>query len=58
MNYTNPHLLWSIDQLQQNLKDPRLVLMDMRPPEAYAMSHIPGARSFDIFGISLIDTRP
>ena len=30
----------------------------MRPPEAYANAHIPGARSFDIFGISLIDTRP
>ena len=33
-------------------------LMDLRPPEAYANGHIPGARSFDIFGISLIDTRP
>jgi thiosulfate/3-mercaptopyruvate sulfurtransferase len=32
--------------------------MDLRPPEAYATGHIPGARSFDIFGISLIDTRP
>src|SRR5437867_5624786 len=32
--------------------------MDMRPPEAYSNVHIPGARSFDIFGISLIDTRP
>src|SRR5207245_5724 len=32
--------------------------MDMRPPEAYSNGHIPGARSFDIFGISLIDTRP
>jgi thiosulfate/3-mercaptopyruvate sulfurtransferase len=32
--------------------------MDLRQPEAYANGHIPGARSFDIFGISLIDTRP
>src|SRR5262245_65656770 len=32
--------------------------MDLRPPEAYSNGHIPGARSFDIFGISLIDTRP
>src|SRR2546428_11964380 len=32
--------------------------MDMRPPEAYSNGHIPAARSFDIFGISLIDTRP
>jgi thiosulfate/3-mercaptopyruvate sulfurtransferase len=58
MNYQHPHLLWSIDELKSRLGDPRLVLMDMRPPEAYANAHIPGARSFDIFGISLIDTRP
>jgi thiosulfate/3-mercaptopyruvate sulfurtransferase len=58
MNYTNSHLLWSVDELKTRLTDPRLVLMDMRPPEAYANNHIPGARSFDIFGVSLIDTRP
>jgi len=58
MNYTNPHLLCSVDELKSRLQDPKLVLMDMRPPEAYANGHIPGARSFDIFGISLIDTRP
>jgi thiosulfate/3-mercaptopyruvate sulfurtransferase len=58
MNYTNPHLLWSVEELKSRLTDPRLVVMDMRPPEAYANGHIPSARSFDIFGISLIDTRP
>lgn len=58
MNYTNPELLWSVDELKSRLADPKLVLMDMRTPEAYANGHIPGARSFDIFGISLIDTRP
>src|SRR5215471_15682095 len=58
MNYANPHLLWSVDELKNRLSDPKLVLMDMRPPEAYANGHIPAARSFDIFGISLIDTRP
>jgi thiosulfate/3-mercaptopyruvate sulfurtransferase len=58
MNYTNPHLLWSIDELKSRLQDPRLVVLDLRPPEAYSNGHIPGARSFDIFGISLIDTRP
>ena len=58
MSYSNPHLLWSTDLLRDNLSNPRIVIMDMRPPEAYANSHIPGARSFDIFGISLIDTRP
>src|SRR5499425_1866623 len=58
MNYANPHLLWSVDELKDHLQDPALVLMDMRPPEAYSNGHIPGARSFDICGISLIDTRP
>jgi thiosulfate/3-mercaptopyruvate sulfurtransferase len=58
MTYANPHLLWSVDELRERLSDPQLVLMDMRPPEAYSNGHIPGARSFDIFGISLIDTRP
>src|SRR5262245_45355672 len=58
MNYANPHLVWSIDELKSRLSDPKLVLMDMRPPEAYSNAHIPMARSFDIFGISLIDTRP
>ena len=58
MDYTNPQLLFSVEQLRDSLKTPKLALMDMRPPEAFANGHIPGARSFDIFGISLIDTRP
>src|ERR1051325_11724999 len=58
MNYKNPQLLWSVDELKSRLNDPNLVLLDMRQPEAYSNGHIPGARSFDIFGISLIDTRP
>jgi thiosulfate/3-mercaptopyruvate sulfurtransferase len=58
LTYANPHLLWSVDELKTRLADPKLVVMDMRPPEAFANGHIPGARSFDIFGISLIDTRP
>src|SRR5574342_262089 len=58
MSYANSELLWTVDQLQGHLSDPQLVLMDLRPPEAYSNGHIPGARSFDIFGISLIDTRP
>ncbi len=58
MDYVNAHLLWSVDELKLHLRDPGLVTIDMRPPEAYSNSHIDGARSFDIFGISLIDTRP
>ena len=62
MNYANPDLLWSADQFRDRLtethRSANLVIMDLRPPEAYANGHIPRARSFDIFGISLIDTRP
>ncbi len=58
MSYAHAELLWTVEELQRHLEDPALVLMDLRPPEAYANGHIPGARSFDIFGISLIDTRP
>src|SRR6185503_3597847 len=58
MSYTHAELLWTIDELRGHLQDPKLVLLDLRPPESYANGHIPGARSFDIFGISLIDTRP
>jgi thiosulfate/3-mercaptopyruvate sulfurtransferase len=58
VNYKNPHLLWEAAGLRSQLQDPRLVLLDLRTPEAYSNGHIPGARSLDIFGISLIDTRP
>lgn len=58
MSYANPHLIWSVEELKARLSDPKLVLVDMRPPEAYSNAHIRDARSFDIFGISLIDTRP
>jgi thiosulfate/3-mercaptopyruvate sulfurtransferase len=58
MSPESPELLWTVHQLTAQLRDPQLVLMDLRPPEAYSNGHIPGARSFDIFGISLIDTRP
>jgi thiosulfate/3-mercaptopyruvate sulfurtransferase len=58
MTYAHAELLWTVEDLQRHLDDPKLVLVDLRPPEAYANGHIPGARSFDIFGISLVDTRP
>jgi thiosulfate/3-mercaptopyruvate sulfurtransferase len=58
VSYKNPQLLWSVYSLRDALSNPKVVLMDLRPPEAYANGHIHGARSFDIFGISLIDTRP
>ncbi len=58
MDYDNGHLLWSAEDLRNELGDTELVTLDLRPPEDFAMGHIPGAGSLDIFGISLIDTRP
>jgi thiosulfate/3-mercaptopyruvate sulfurtransferase len=58
MSYAHAELLWTVDELGRHLEDPKLVLLDLRPPEAFSNGHIPGARSLDIFGISLIDTRP
>jgi thiosulfate/3-mercaptopyruvate sulfurtransferase len=58
MVYENPHLICSPAELDAQLGQPDLVILDARPPEDFANGHIRGARSLDIFGISLIDTRP
>ena len=34
------------------------VVLDLRPAEAFAAGHIPGAAHLDLFGLSLIDTDP
>ena len=34
------------------------VVIDLRPAEAFAASHIPGAAHLDLFGLSLINTDP
>ena len=34
------------------------VLLDLRPAEAFAAGHIPGAAHLDLFGLSLVDTDP
>ena len=34
------------------------VLLDLRPAEAFAAGHLPGAAHLDLFGLSLIDTDP
>ena len=36
----------------------RPLVLDLRPPEAYAAGHIPGAIHIDLWGVSLIDTDP
>ena len=59
--YANPHLVVSPRELAPMLGGvgaiPLLVL-DLRPPEAYAAGHIPGAIHLDLWGVSLIDTDP
>src|SRR5215204_2217137 len=59
--YANPGLLISAEELSTTLgnagaKQP--LILDLRPPDAYAAGHIPGARHLDLFGVSLIDTDP
>ncbi len=58
MTAPRPDVLVSPEEVHESLSDPRMIVLDLRQPELYANGHIPGARSLDIFGISLIDTRP
>ena len=37
---------------------PATVVIDLRPTEAFAAGHIPGAAHLDLFGVSLVDTDP
>lgn len=57
--YANPQLLTSAERLASRMEDdqPPLVI-DLRPAEAFAVGHIPGAVHLDLFGISLTDTDP
>jgi len=59
--YANPHLLVSPHELAPVLDGAGAtapLLLDLRPPEAYAAGHIPGAIHIDLWGVSLIDTDP
>ena len=58
--YVNPQLLITTEALTERLtagSEPP-VLLDLRPAEAFAAGHIPGAVHLDLFGVSLIDTDP
>ena len=59
--YANAHLLISASGLAeiaaQGASKPPLIL-DLRPAEAFAAGHLPGAVHLDLFGFSLIDTDP
>ena len=58
VDYNPAALLTTPDQLKAKIGDPNLCLIDTRTAEEFAEGHIPGAVHFDLFGISLIDTRP
>jgi thiosulfate/3-mercaptopyruvate sulfurtransferase len=36
----------------------RPLILDLRPPDAYAAGHVPGAIHLDLWGVSLVDTDP
>jgi thiosulfate/3-mercaptopyruvate sulfurtransferase len=59
--YANPQLVASPGELARILDaqagTPPL-LLDLRPPDAYAAGHIAGAIHIDLWGVSLIDTDP
>lgn len=55
--YTRDKLLTTPAELRNKLNSPNLCLIDARPAEQFAQGHIPGAVHFDLFGLSLIDTR-
>ena len=59
--YAKPELLISADELARVIDEAggaRPDVLDLRPAEAYAAGHIPGAVHVDLFGLSLIDTDP
>ena len=55
--YTRETLLTTVSELRQKLGKENVCIIDVRPAEDYARGHIPGATHFDLFGLSLIDTR-
>ena len=59
--YANPQLVLSPRELAPMLESNagvRPLLLDLRPPEAFAAGHIPTAIHLDLWGVSLIDTDP
>jgi thiosulfate/3-mercaptopyruvate sulfurtransferase len=54
--YTRATLLTTASSLHEQLNSD-LCLVDVRPAEDFARGHIPGAVHWDLFGLSLVDTR-
>jgi thiosulfate/3-mercaptopyruvate sulfurtransferase len=58
VDYNPAALLTTPNQLKPKIGAANLCLIDTRTAEEFAEGHISGAVHFDLFGISLIDTRP
>jgi thiosulfate/3-mercaptopyruvate sulfurtransferase len=57
--YANSNLLVTPEELSGQIQTDRApLILDLRPPEAYAAAHVPGALHIDLWGVSLIDTDP
>ena len=57
--YPNAGLLLTAPELHRLLDGPSAPLvLDLRPPDAYAAGHVPGAIHLDLWGVSLVDTDP
>jgi thiosulfate/3-mercaptopyruvate sulfurtransferase len=59
--FANAQLLVTPKQLSDMIAGAgakRPLVLDLRPPDAYAQGHIPGAIHLDLWGVSLIDTDP
>lgn len=60
-DYKNPDLVWTPQQLRDRIGDRKgdhLVIIDARPAPDFCAGHIEGAAHFDLYGVSLTDTRP
>jgi thiosulfate/3-mercaptopyruvate sulfurtransferase len=57
--YPNGELLVTPTQLSSEIDSRKpLLVLDLRPPEAYTAGHVPGALHIDLWGVSLPDTDP
>lgn len=55
--YRRSTLLMTPEELNERLSKANLCVIDTRPAEEFAREHIPGSVHFDLFGLSLVDTR-
>ena len=55
--YARRTLLITPAELKERLGNPNLCVIDTRSAEDFAREHIPSSGHFDLFGLSLVDTR-